>query len=150
MMRVEVGYPDRNKELEMLDTHALRSTFHDLTSAVHAEDVMRMVEIARGIRVDPSVKSYIIDVVAATREHSETLLGASPRSALFLQRASRARAAILGRDFVTPDDIKAVAPPILEHRMALRPEANMRGISVGEIVGSVIESLNVPSATRLA
>ena len=150
MMRVRVGYPDRAKELEMLETHAYRSTYHDLTPVVHADDVIQMVEIARGVHVDPAVKGYIIDVVGATRGHGEVLLGASPRSALFLQRAARARAAVDSRDYVTPDDVKSIALPILEHRMALRPEANMRGLRIREVIDSVLKSLRVPSATRLA
>lgn len=149
MMRVKVGYPDRAKELEMLDTHAFRSTFHDLAPVVHAEDVLAMIDIARQVHVAPAVKGYIIDVVGATRTHGEVLLGASPRSALFLQRAARAHAALDRRDFVTPDDIKAIALPILEHRMVLRPEANMRGLKVREVVDSVLRSLAVPSATRM-
>jgi MoxR-like ATPase len=150
MMRVEVGYPDRTKELEMLETHAVRSTYHDLTPVVHADDVLAMVDIARSIHVDPSVKGYIIDVVGATRGHGEVLLGGSPRSSLFLQRAARAHAAVDRRDYVTPDDVKAVALPILEHRMALRPEANMRGLRLREVIDSILKSLRVPSATRLA
>ncbi len=150
MMRVRVGYPDRAKELEMLETHAYRSTYHDLTPVVHADDVIQMVEIARGVHVEPAVKGYIIDVVGATRGHGEVLLGASPRSALFLQRAARARAAVDSRDYVTPDDVKSIALPILEHRMALRPEANMRGLRIREVIDSVLKSLRVPSATRLA
>jgi MoxR-like ATPase len=150
MMRVEVGYPDRAKELEMLDTHAVRSTYHDLMPVVHADDVVQMIDIARRVHVEPSVKGYIVDVVGATRGHGEVLLGASPRSSLFLQRGARARAAIDGRDYVTPDDVKAIALPILEHRMALRPEATMRGLRLREVIDSILKSLRVPSATRLA
>ncbi|MDH5292803.1 MAG: AAA family ATPase [Acidimicrobiia bacterium] len=150
MMRVKVGYPDRAKELEMLETHAYRSTYHELQPVVGAEDVNIMIDIARQIHVDASVKAYIIDVVGATRGHGEVLLGGSPRSALYIQRAGRARAALDGRPYVTPDDVKAIALPILEHRMVLRPEAHMRGLRVQEVVDSVLRSLAVPSATRLA
>jgi MoxR-like ATPase len=149
MMRVKVGYPDRAKELEMLDTHALRSTYHDLSPVVHAEDVLAMVDIARRVHVAPAIKGYIIDVVGSTRTHGEVLLGASPRCALFLQRAARAHAAVDRRDFVTPDDIKAIALPILEHRMVLRPEANMRGLRVREVVDSVLKSLAVPASVGM-
>jgi MoxR-like ATPase len=88
-------------------------------------------------------------VVGSTRTHGEVLLGASPRSALFLQRAARAHAAVDRRDFVTPDDIKAIALPILEHRMVLRPEANMRGLRVREVVDSVLKSLAVPASVGM-
>lgn len=151
MMRVVIGYPSRQKELEILDTHGVRSTFLDLGPVVSTDEVEEMIAIARGVKVSHSVKTYIVDLVEGTRNHSDILLGASPRSALFLQRLSRARAASQGRDYVTPDDIKALAVPVLEHRMSLRPEAQMRGESLAEIVDEVMTRLRVPGTTsRLA
>lgn len=151
MMRVVIGYPSRQKELEILDTHGVRSTFLDLSPVVSTDEVEEMIAIARGVKVSQSVKTYIVDLVEGTRNHSDILLGASPRSALFLQRLSRARAASQGRDYVTPDDIKALAVPVLEHRMSLRPEAQMRGETLAEIVGEVMTRLRVPGTTsRLA
>ncbi len=90
MMRVSVGYPSRDKELEMLETHSLHSTFDVLEPVVSAREIAAMVEIARRVEVVPAVRSYIIDIVEGTRRHPEVLLGASPRSALYLQKASRA------------------------------------------------------------
>ena len=150
MMRVTVGYPSRAKELEMLDTHGVRSTFLDLEPVVTSAEVVEMVDIARTVHVSNPVKGYIIDLVEATRSNPEILLGASPRSALFLQRVARAKAAADGREFVTPDDVKALAHPVLEHRMALRPEAQMRGTGLDKTIESVLASLRVPSATRIA
>ncbi len=151
MMRVVIGYPSRQKELEILDTHGVRSTFLDLGPVVSTDEVEEMIAIARGVKVSQSVKTYIVDLVEGTRNHSDILLGASPRSALFLQRLSRARAASQGRDYVTPDDIKALAVPVLEHRMSLRPEAQMRGETLAEIVDEVMTRLRVPGTTsRLA
>ena len=144
MMRVSVGYPSRDKELEMLETHSLHSTFDDLTPVVDAKEVAAMIEIARRVEVVPAVRNYIIDIVDGTRRHPEVLLGASPRSALYLQKAARARAASDGRDYVTPDDVKALAPSVLEHRLAIRPEAQMRGVTSGELLGSVIGSIRIP------
>ncbi|HEY5684514.1 MAG TPA: MoxR family ATPase [Acidimicrobiia bacterium] len=149
-MRVTIGYPTREKELEILDTHGIRSTFLDLAPVIAAAEVMELVEIARQVHVAPSVKGYIVDLIERTREHEELLLGASPRSALAMQRLARARAASEGREFVTPDDIKALATPVLEHRMALRPEAQMRGTSIPEVIGSVLRNLAVPGSTRVA
>lgn len=151
MMRVVIGYPSRNKELEILDTHGVRSTFLDLKSVLTTSEVIEMIGIARGVNVSHSVKIYIVDLVEGTRNHSDILLGASPRSALFLQRLARARAASQGREYVTPDDIKALAVPVLEHRMSLRPEAQMRGETLVEIVEEVMTRLRVPGTTsRLA
>ncbi|MGI8515442.1 MAG: AAA family ATPase [Acidimicrobiia bacterium] len=144
MMRVSVGYPSRDKELEMLETHSLRSTFEDLEPVVSAREVGAMIEIARRVEVVPAVRSYIIDIVEGTRRHHEVLLGASPRSALYLQKASRARAASEERDYVTPDDVKTLAASVLEHRLAFRPEAQMRGVTSGELIASVLGSTRIP------
>ena len=151
MMRVVIGYPSRQKELEILDTHGVRSTFLDLEPVVSVEEVEEMVAIARSVAVSQSVKTYIVDLVEGTRTHPDVMLGASPRAALFLQRLSRARAAAAGREYVTPDDIKALAHPVLEHRMALRPEAQMRGETLPEAIDELMTRLRVPgTTTRIA
>lgn len=147
MMRVIIGYPSREKELEILDTHGVRSTFFDLKPVVSTDEIAELIAIARGVTVSQSVKTYIVDLVESTRNHSDILLGASPRSALFLQRLARARAASQGREYVTPDDVKALAGPVLEHRMSLRPEAQMRGETLAEIIDEVMARLRVPGTT---
>jgi MoxR-like ATPase len=114
---------------------------------VTTEQVGELISIARGVTVSQSVKTYIVDLVEGTRNHSDILLGASPRSALFLQRLTRARAASQGREYVTPDDVKALATPVLEHRMSLRPEAQMRGETLAEIIDEVMTRLRVPGTT---
>ncbi len=147
MMRVVIGYPSRQKELEILDTHGVRSTFLDLEPVVSVEEIEELVVVAREVTVSSSVKTYIIDLVDGTRQHPDVLLGASPRSALFLQRLSRARAASQGREYVTPDDIKLLAHPVLEHRMALRPEAQMRGETLPDVIEDLMTRLRVPGTT---
>ncbi|MFZ0624891.1 MAG: MoxR family ATPase [Acidimicrobiia bacterium] len=147
MMRVVIGYPSRQKELEILDTHGVRSTFFDLKPVLSVAEVEDMVAIARAVVVSQSVKTYIVDLVEGTRTHADVLLGASPRAALFLQRLARARAASQGREYVTPDDVKALAHPVLEHRMALRPEAQMRGESLPEAIDEIMTRLRVPGTT---
>ena len=150
MMRLVIGYPDRTKTLEILDTHGIRNTFEDLEPVVTAEEVMRMVDVARQVHVAASVKGYIVDLVEGTRRHSELMLGASPRSALYMQRVARARAAMQGREYVTPDDIKELAEPVLAHRMVLRPEASMRGTTMGSVIESVLGHLRVPGSRTTA
>lgn len=147
MMRVVIGYPDRQKELEILDAHGIQSTFVNLEPVASVEEIQQMIAIARTVSVSQAVKSYIVDLVEGTRNHSDLLLGASPRSALFLQRLSRARAASQGREYVMPDDIKALAHPVLEHRMALRPEAQMRGESITTLIDEIMGRLRVPGTT---
>ena len=143
MMRLVVGYPDRAKSLEILDTHGVQSTFDTLDAVVSAEDVLRMIQV--GVHVADTIKAFIVDLVEATRHHNELLLGASPRSTLFLQRVARARAAMDGRSFVAPDDVKELAPTVLGHRLALRPEAHMRGTKVPDVIDSVLSGLKVPT-----
>jgi MoxR-like ATPase len=151
MMQVVIGYPSREKELEMLDTHGIRSTFLDLQPVVRVEEVHEMIAIAREVAVSQSVKSYIVDLVEGTRLHPDVMLGASPRSTLFLQALARSRAASTGRDYVMPDDIKALAHPVLEHRLALRPEAQMRGETVTDLIDDVLGRLRVPGTkSRIA
>ena len=147
MMRVVVGYPSRDKELEILDTHGVRSTFLDLEPVASLDEVQEMVSLARTVTVSTSVKAYILDLVAATRSHPNVALGASPRSSLFLMRLARARAAAAGRDYVLPDDVKALAGSVLEHRMALRPEAAMRGEAMNETLDAILNRLTVPGTT---
>jgi MoxR-like ATPase len=147
MMRVVIGYPSRQKELEILDTHGVRSTFLDLEPVVSVEEIEELIVVAREVTVSSSVKTYIIDLVDGTRQHPDVLLGASPRSALFLQRLSRARAASQGREYVTPDDIKMLAHPVLEHRMGLRPEAQMRGETLPDVIEDLMTRLRVPGTT---
>ena len=146
MMRLVMGYPSRNKELEMLEAHGRTSTYTDLEAVVSAEDINRMVDIARRIYVSDPVKEYLVDTVEATRDDPDLLLGASPRATLFLQRAARTRAALDGRHYVTPDDVKALLKPVLIHRLILRPEAQMRGAIVDDIVDAIAQGVPVPGS----
>lgn len=146
MMRLVMGYPSRSKELEMLEAHGRTSTFADLEAVVSADDVVRMIDIARRIHVSDPIKEYLVDTVEATRDDPDLLLGASPRATLFLQRAARSRAAVDGRHFVTPDDVKAMLKPVLTHRLILRPEAQMRGAVVEEIVDGIAQGVPVPGS----
>jgi MoxR-like ATPase len=144
MMRVTMGYPERAKELEMLQTHGERSSFVDLKPVVHAEDIVAMSSIARQIHVADVLRSYLIDLAEATRVHPNILLGASPRATLFLQRAARTVAAAHGRDYVSPDDVKTILAPVLNHRLIIRPEAQMSGVTVDEVLTQVVDSVRVP------
>ena len=144
MMRVTMGYPERAKELEMLQTHGERSSFVDLKPVVHAEDVVAMSSIAREIHVADVLRGYLIDLAEATRVHPNILLGASPRATLFLQRAARTVAAAHGRDYVSPDDVKTILAPVLNHRLIIRPEAQMSGVTVDEVLTQVVDSVRVP------
>ena len=146
MMRLVMGYPSRSKEMEILDTHGQVSSFTDLKPVVAGEDVQRMIGIARRIHVSVPVREYLVDAVEATRNDPDILLGASPRATLFLQRAARTLAAIAGRNYTTPDDVKVMLRPVLTHRLILRPEAQMRGTIVSQVVDGIAATIAVPGS----
>jgi MoxR-like ATPase len=148
MARLVVGYPDRATTIDILNTHGERSTFDTLSPVIHGNDVLRLGEIARSVHVADAVRDYLADVIEATRSHPEMLLGASPRSGLHLLRLARARAAASGRDYLSPDDVKAVSLPVLGHRMILRPEAHMRGVTLGDVVSNILGRIPVPGSLR--
>ncbi len=149
MTRVTLGYPERNKELEMLDAHGVRSVYEDLTPVVASEEVVRMAEYAETVHVSPELKGYLVDLSEATRRDPDLLLGASPRATLYMQRAARAKAAAAGRGYVTPDDVKALLRPMLSHRVILRPEAQMRAASIGEVLDRIAASVPVPGTVAV-
>jgi MoxR-like ATPase len=130
--------------LEILETHGRRSAYPDLQPVVGADDVRRMIEITRLVHVADPIKEYLIDTVEATRNHPDLLLGASPRATLYLQRAARSRAAVEGRHYVVPDDVKASMRPVLTHRLILRPEAQMSGAVLEDVVDGIADLTPVP------
>src|ERR1017187_614328 len=121
--RISIGYPDAEAELAMLDTHGSSSPLYDLRPATHATDVMMLIAAVRRVHVAPAVRQYIIDLVGATRTDPALRLGASPRAAPHLLRASRAYAALEDRNFVIPDDVQTLAGPVLAHRLLPTAEA---------------------------
>ena len=145
LMRIAMGYPARGAEMTMLDTHALGSVIDDLEAVATPQDVEAMIRVARGVHVAPALKGYIVDLAGATRSHPGLQLGMSPRAALALQRASRGLAAARGRDYVVPDDLKALARPILEHRLTPTPEAQLGGVSPADALDDVLASIPVPT-----
>jgi MoxR-like ATPase len=145
LMRIKVGYPDRAAGIDILETHGAVEPVDNLAPVLSAADVVKLQEAVTGIYVAPSLKGYIIDVAEATRHERDLVLGVSPRGALALQRASRAYAAAAGRDYVIPDDLKLLAGSVLEHRLILSPEAQLRGGSASEVLESVLSKVPVPS-----
>ncbi|HKZ99395.1 MAG TPA: MoxR family ATPase [Thermoplasmata archaeon] len=145
LLRIDVGYPAREQEVEILRRRRMRRTDDFVVPAVVSpEEVLALQSAVEDVHVDPAVEGYMVDVVAATRVHSQVEIGASPRGSLALLKASRARAALAGRDFVTPDDVKAVAVSALAHRMLLKPDPWIRGVRTGSIVADVLGQVPVP------
>jgi MoxR-like ATPase len=145
MMRLSMGYPNRTSELEILDTHGSRALLDELQAVTDAAEVSALVGMAREVYVAPSLKSYIVDITEASRDHTDVFLGASPRASLFLLRAARASAASQAREYVIPDDIKNLAVPVLAHRVLLSPEAQMRGSSAEDVLESLLSQVPIPA-----
>jgi MoxR-like ATPase len=143
--RIAIGYPDQNAELTMLDSHGSFSPLDDLQPAAHASDVRALVTAVRGIHVAPQIRQYVISLVNATRTSPELRLGASPRAALHLLRASRAYAALDGRDFVIPDDVQALSGPVLAHRLLPTPEALVGREMPEDVLAAIVARLPLPS-----
>jgi MoxR-like ATPase len=142
--RISIGYPTAAAEMEMLDTHGSSSPLAELKSVAAAPDVRELISAVRGVLVSAQVKEYIIALAAATRSAPELRLGASPRSALHLLRASRARAALDGRDYVIPDDIQALAGPVLAHRLLPTAEALVERKLPEQAVARLVAELPLP------
>jgi MoxR-like ATPase len=147
LMRVPMGYPGHEAEVAILETHGAGHVRPEqLDPVASAADVAGAADAVTTVHVAGAIRSYIVDLVDATRRHPELALGVSPRGALALQRAARAFAAGAGRDYVIPDDVKLLSPAVLEHRLLVAPEAELRGITSGEIVDEVVGSVAVPGA----
>jgi MoxR-like ATPase len=146
LMRVAVGYPDRAAEIQILETHGQETVVDELQPVVTAKDVLGMIAAAREIHVAPSLKGYLVDLAETSRKHPSLALGMSPRATLALQKAARARAAAQGRAYVVPDDIKALAGPVLSHRMVLTPESAGQGVDPADVVDDVLRRVAVPTS----
>jgi MoxR-like ATPase len=145
LLKIAMGYPSREAEIDMMDAHAGMDPMAGVEPVVTTDDIEAMIELSRTIHMAPSLKGYIVDLAAATRRHPSLALGMSPRACLSLQRAARARAASIGRDYVVPDDLKALAGPVLEHRMVLTPEANLGGSTTGDVLRQCLAGVPVPT-----
>jgi MoxR-like ATPase len=144
LMRVSVGYPSPDAELEILETHGDHDAFHDIGPVVSNDEVQGLAAAARSVHVAPSLKAYLVDVSQATRRSSHLALGVSPRATLALLRVAKARAAAHGRGYVIPDDVKALSTPVLAHRLIVTPEAQLQGISPAEALAEVLRAVPVP------
>jgi MoxR-like ATPase len=142
--RIAIGYPDPGAELAMLDSHGTASPLDDLKPAAQASDIRALVAAVHGIHVAPQIRQYVIDLVNATRHSPELRLGASPRAALHLFRAGKAWAALDGRDFVIPDDVQALAVPVLAHRLLPTSEALVGRQLPEQVLAKIVERLPLP------
>ena len=144
LMRVSLGYPGIEDEMSILELQQLEHPIQSLSPVADTEEVLGMQRAIKEVHVAEIIKRYIVELIRSTRESGDVYLGASPRGSLSLFRASQARAAIHGRDYVLPDDIKALATSILTHRMVIDPAARLRNITAKIIVEEIMRALPVP------
>ena len=148
LLRVSFGYPTANEEWEVLQRRMdRRQEEQSVAQVTDAEGLMAMQAAVEQVTVDEGVGQYCVKLVAATRNHQSLLMGSSPRGSLALLLTARAYAVVRGRDYVTPEDVKAVAHAALDHRVTVRPELWMNDVSAASVIDSLLTSVTTPAAT---
>ena len=144
LLRLRLGYPTEDEEEAMLSRFQTDDPLNDLAAVLGASDIASLQDSVREVYFDPVLRNYLVQLVQATRSHGEVELGASPRATMGLYRCSQALAAIRGRDYVTPDDLKTLAPLALAHRMILRSQARLRERTPESIIDEILAQVQVP------
>ncbi len=147
LFKINVGYPSADEEIQILEVHHQRKSTEAtalIKPILTAKQIKEYQETIQGIIIENNLLKYIASIVDNTRNNGNLYLGASPRASIAIMNASKALAAIQGRDFVTPDDIKKVAAPVLRHRIILTPEREMEGVSTEKVVSQIIETIEIP------
>jgi MoxR-like ATPase len=150
LVRLSLGYPGHQDEIAILETQQDMHPLETLQQVVDAAEFADAQEATKRVYVDRLISEYIVSITTATREHEDIYLGASPRGSLGLYRASQARAALQGRDYVSPDDVKAVAVAVLSHRLILNAAARMRQVSTEAVLSNILARVPVPGARAVA
>ncbi len=147
MLRIRIGYPSPADEIAILEAQQYQHPIADLRQVVTVEELLQAQEAVRAVYLDRQVKQYIVELVAATRSHEHAYLGSSPRGSLALYRGAQALAALSGRDYALPDDVKTLAEPVLAHRLIVGPAARIRDVQPEAIIADVLKRVPVPGAT---
>ncbi|MEL6894914.1 MAG: MoxR family ATPase [Planctomycetota bacterium] len=145
LLRFSLGYPNQQEEMQMLELLQHRHPLEDLQPVAAADDLINAQKSVRRVIVDPKIRYYILQIVHGTRQHDDLALGGSPRSSIALFRCAQAMAAIRGRTFVQPDDVKHIVGPVMNHRIILRPESRLRKVSAESVVSELLASVPVPT-----
>ena len=146
MLRLHLGYPAPKDEMAILDAQQFKHPLDETTQVVSAEELLVAQAAVKAVYVDALIKEYILALIEATHKHPDIYLGASPRGSLALYKCAQARAAIQGRDYVIPDDIKALAEPALAHRLIVSPAARLKNVDARTVVDELIHSVAVPGS----
>ncbi len=144
LMKFNLGYPAMQDELDMLGKLQMQHPIDTISPVVSAEQIRACQQKVRSVHVDPKVQQYILQIVTQTRENEHLALGGSPRASIALFRAGQSLAAMRGRNFVLPDDVKAIAAPVMTHRVILKPESRLRRITGEQIISELLEQIAVP------
>ncbi len=146
--RIAMGYPSPSAEYDMLDAHSAHDPLGDLTPVTDKQTIRSLIDTVKGVWAAESIKEYVIDIVTATRTSANLRLGASPRATIQLLRAARAQAALESRDYVIPDDIAKLAPPVLAHRVVVSTEAQLAQRSAVDVVTELVSRVPLPDRSR--
>ncbi len=144
IMRINLGYPERRHEVAILDSQSDHHPIEDISQVVTAEELQGAQQAVKSVYMDDQIKGYIVSLTSATREHPDVYLGASPRGSLALFKTARAYAAVHGRDYVLPDDVKALARSTLAHRLIISPSARIKDVNPETVVEETLSSITVP------
>jgi len=146
MQKMSMGYPSREDEREILIRRMMRGKDQvDINTITSPEKIIAMQQVVEKVHMDPALLTYIVEIVYRTREDPRVVVGASPRGSLALFKLSRARAVLQGRDYITPDDVKAIAMPAIAHRIILKPEPRIRGVLPQDIINKILAEVPVPA-----
>jgi MoxR-like ATPase len=146
LVRLSLGYPSAEEESAMLARFQHKHPIDDLQAVVSADEILSCQQAVRSVRVDEKVNRYIVEVIRRSREHPDILLGGSPRASLALYRSGQALTAIRGQSFVTPDEVKRLAPAVLGHRIILKPESRLRKVTTRSVIEELLDSVPVPTS----
>ncbi len=146
LLRIHLGYPGPHEELQILQSQQKQHPLDSLTQVISANHLLQMQEEIKDVYVDDLVKEYIVAVTTATRRHDDVYLGASPRGSLALYRTAQALAMMRGRDYVIPDDVKALASAVLSHRLIINPAARIHNVQAEHVIADVLSSVPVPGS----
>ncbi len=146
LLRLRLGYPSARDEVSILDSQQRRHPIDSLDRVVEVEELQEAQVAIREIYVDDLIKEYVVSLVNATRNHADIYLGASPRGSLALHRGGQAKSALEGRDYVIPDDIKALAQPMLAHRLIVSPSARIKNVDASAVIAELLDTVPVPGA----
>jgi MoxR-like ATPase len=148
LLRVRIGYPEKHEEVAVLERQVLHHPIADVQPVLTPQSLLALQDTVRHVYMKPGLRDYIVDIVAATRVHESVALGASPRGRLNLMHAAQGWAAVRTRDHVIIDDVKALAEPVLGHRLIIKPEARHRGVTSEAVITEILRRLPVPGHIR--